>query len=511
VTTGSTLKNLSMIEPSGGTARLEPRTTGLHPAVLVVSFLTLGALILRVIGLNSALWYDEIFSLVVTSRPPLREILTHYHGEIQHPLYSALAHVAVSLLGESAWTARLPAVAFGVATIPLLFFLARAIASEREGLLAAAFIALSYHHVWFSQNARGYTALLFWTMLSTLLFYRGLQGRRWPVWLGYAIAAALGAYTHPTFALVVLGQGAVVLIVAAHSKWRGHDNPIRIGPPCAAIVLSGVLALALYAPFIGQFAQHYRGHAGQMRAVSTPLWAAVEAWRGLELGLGSQLVLAAGAVLVGCGLLGYWRENRIAFLLLVVPSAVTVLGVVGISRSMYPRYLFFALGFGILIVVRGAMVLGSALGRLAASSRDAGLGRAIGTAFMLLLIGASAASLGRVYRLPKQDFAGALEFLESRRRPPEPVLTAGAAAWPYQNYYGRAWPKIKDSKQIDAMGGRDRRVWLVYAFPSYIDDETPGLMDEIRRQFRTVRVFPGTLSQGEVYVCVKDVTEAASL
>ena len=34
-------------------------------------------------------------------------------------------------------------------------------ANRKEGLLGAALLTFSYQHVWFSQNARGYTALLF--------------------------------------------------------------------------------------------------------------------------------------------------------------------------------------------------------------------------------------------------------------------------------------------------------------------------------------------------------------
>jgi mannosyltransferase len=123
----------------------------------------------------------------------------------------------------------------------------------------------------------------------------------------------------------------------------------------------------------------------------------------------------------------------------------------------------------------------------------------------------STATLGRVYRYPKQDFSGAMQFVESERRGGEPVLTAGAAAWPYQNYYGRDWPKVKDPQQIESLGGQSGRVWLVYTFPRYIEDETPGLMDAIQRRFKTVRVFPGTLGHGEVFVCVNDNAESASL
>jgi hypothetical protein len=130
---------------------------------------------------------------------------------------------------------------------------------------------------------------------------------------------------------------------------------------------------------------------------------------------------------------------------------------------------------------------------------------------MLLGIAASAATLGRVYRHPKQDFSGAMRFVESERQAAEPVLTAGAAAWPYQNYYRRDWPKLKDREQIESVCSHARRVWLVYTFPRYIEHETPGLMGAIGLHFQTIRVFPGTLNDGDVFVCVKDVAKPASL
>ena len=39
-------------------------------------------------------------------------------------------------------------------------------------LAAAGLLTVSYHHVWFSQNARAYTALLFFTLIATTLCLR---------------------------------------------------------------------------------------------------------------------------------------------------------------------------------------------------------------------------------------------------------------------------------------------------------------------------------------------------
>jgi hypothetical protein len=74
-----------------------------------------GALVLRVIGLNSGLWFDEIVTLVESARLPLTRILTDFPGVNAHPFYSVLAHVSIAALGDSAWALRLPACLFGVA------------------------------------------------------------------------------------------------------------------------------------------------------------------------------------------------------------------------------------------------------------------------------------------------------------------------------------------------------------------------------------------------------------
>ncbi len=360
-----------MSQPSPTMAASRARSWVADPMVGALAVLTVSGLALRAFGLNSQLWYDEIFSLVETCRPPLWEILTRYAGDIQHPLYSVLAHVSIALLGESAWTVRLPAVMFGVASIPLLFLLGRTIASTGEGLLAAALLTVSYHHVWFSQNARGYTVLLFFTLLSTLLFYRGLESRRWPPFLGYALAAALGMYTHLTFAFVVASHALTVLLLEGHALLNPSAALRRLAAPAGAIILTGLLTVALYAPILLQVIHFYRHGTAKMKALSTPTWALLETLRGLQLGFGSQVALVGGALLVGCGLWGYWRENRPAFFLLVLPTGATVVGLVVLLGKMYPRYLFLVAGFAILIVVRGSLVLGDRVAKLASPRRGA--------------------------------------------------------------------------------------------------------------------------------------------
>ena len=75
-------------------------------------------LVLRLINLGSCLSYDEIVTLVKYVRLPAGSCSSDVHRVQQpHALQPRGAGVDRGF-GESAWALRLPAVLFGVATIP---------------------------------------------------------------------------------------------------------------------------------------------------------------------------------------------------------------------------------------------------------------------------------------------------------------------------------------------------------------------------------------------------------
>lgn len=179
------------------------------------ALLTILGAALRIIGLNKGLWWDEISFLINTVRHPLVEIITVFPGDTQHPLYSILARLSIDLFGEHPWSLRLPAMIFGTLSIPAIYMLGVAVSTQAEALIAAALLSVSYHHVWFSQNARGYTALAFWALLSTMFLLEGIRtGHRRPYVL-YAVAASLGIYTHLTMTFLVASHGIICAANAA--------------------------------------------------------------------------------------------------------------------------------------------------------------------------------------------------------------------------------------------------------------------------------------------------------
>ena len=145
-----------------------------YGARLALVLLAAGAA-LRLYGLNRGLWVDEVTTLVEYVRPSLGDIVTTYGSQNQHFLFSVLAHLSITAFGESVWSLRLPAALFGIATLWALWRLGLELTSPREALLSMALLTFSYPHIWFSQNARGYSALLFWTVASSYYLVRGLR------------------------------------------------------------------------------------------------------------------------------------------------------------------------------------------------------------------------------------------------------------------------------------------------------------------------------------------------
>jgi hypothetical protein len=482
-------------------SRLERKDEKRVPWATLAALMVLAA-VLRAIGLNRGLWLDEFYTLIETVRRPLGQILTLFPGDNQHMFYSVLSRISVVVFGEHPWSLRLPALLFGVLAVPALYFFAREVTTRREALLATALLTVSYHHVWFSQNARGYTGMLFWTLLCSMYLLRGLRTSKRSTWVAYAAVAALGTYTHLTMVFVVMSHAAICAWLLLFAAEKEDYRPADWKLPATGIALAGVFTLVLYAPVIFQVRQYF-ARPSNLQGISTPSWAFWETLRGLRIGFGAEALVAVAGMLVAAGLVSYWRQSRVVVAVFVLPGLATAAGAVLARGTMYPRFYFYLLGFALLILVRGSMVTAAALakGMSRASSRSID-GLKWGTALVVLLIVVSAVSLVRNYRHPKQDYGGALQFVETSREPGEPVVMAGGIGYVYRVYYGRPWEQVDTGPQLETIRSQGRRVWVLYTFPMYLERKTPSLMAAIQSECATKQVFPGTVGGGDIVVCV---------
>jgi hypothetical protein len=464
-----------------------------------LSALTAIALVLRLWSLNSGLWFDEVLTLLDFARPSAGVILTSFPSQNQHMLYSLLAHACLTLFGESAWALRLPAVVFGIGSIWALFFLGRRLLGTTPALLACALMTASYHHIWFSQNARGYTGLLFSATLATWLWLEALDRQAWPWWIAYALALWVGFAVHVTTAFVAASHALVYLALRVNPRLGarpGHTaNPeTEAGwKPLAAWTLCGTLTLQLYALALPEFLRSAVHEVSLPSEWLNPLWVVREFGRALTMAWFGPVALVLGVAFIGAGYLSIARRDWRAALIMVLPAVLGGGSMLALAHNLWPRFFFFSMGFGLLVVIAGAFTAARVFGAARA--------RPMGVAFASLMILASAATVPRCYSLPKQDFAGAREFVNRARGSGDPVVAVGLAGRAYHEYFAPRWPAPQNEAELAASLKSAARAWLVYTLPIELEAYHPEIWRVVESDFEVVRVFHGTLGGGEVYVC----------
>jgi 4-amino-4-deoxy-L-arabinose transferase-like glycosyltransferase len=458
-----------------------------------IAGLTAAAVGLRAIGLDGGLWFDEIATLTDSVRLPLSKIVTEFPANNQHTLYSVLAHLSIGVFGDHPWSLRLPALILGAATVPALYLFAREFVGRGEALLACVLLTTAYHHVWFSQNARGYSGLALCTVTGSWLLLRTLRRGRAIDAVGYGVATALGVYAHLTMVFLIVSH-AILCLAAGLMPGQTATRRRRWRVIALAFVLAGTCTLLLYAPVLLDVKQFFVDRPSE-QAVATPKWAVVELLRGLQIGLGAAVGAVASGVLLFAGVWSYVRQSPFVAGVFVLPGVVTVAAALAIGRPMFPRFLFFLIAFGLLIIVRGALEIG----RYVFPARAT----AVGTSLIVAIAATSLVALIPNYRYPKQDFEGAMRFVDEQRPAVEPVVTVGLITSDvYRDYYDRDWPVMRSLGELQSVRAQGQRVWVLYALERYIQSDTPDLMQTLRSDCVVTAVFRGTVGNGDITVCV---------
>jgi mannosyltransferase len=467
------------------------------------------ALVLRVPGhLNSGLWFDEIVLLVDSIRVPFGSLFTTFESDNNHPLYSVSAWLSVHFFGEQAWTLRLPAVVFGVASIGAMWRLASLVATRAEAVLATGLLTVSYHHVWFSQNARGYTMLLFWALTATYFLLKTYAGGGRRTWIPYALSLALATSSHASAVLLAVAHGLVSVAVIASSPRSNARRWEERWASLLGLTLAGLLSLLLHAGMIGDMLLVLKEGAasglvpkGAGPPDSALFWwtlSAVVESLGIPVVLGWG-ALAAGGSLVTVGTLVYLRRDWRQALLFLLPAVISVVVTEALGRSLRPRFLFFLSGFGLLIVVAGVFAICEWTARLAPVNRPKELQRRLERAAAALMILASLAILPRAYNLPKQDFEGALEYVRAVPDDATVVATVGLAIVPYRDYYEAGFSEITSPEELDRLLSDNASVYVLHTLPLYLEKAAPALASRLAGAEEVAR-FRGSLGDGDVVV-----------
>jgi mannosyltransferase len=186
----------------------------------VLAIMLLGA-VLRFYGLGfQSLWGEELASWDFSTRETISQVIGGVRSDVQPPLYFLILRFAQWIFGDSEWALRLPSALAGWLCIPAIYLLGKRLYSEREGLIAALFLAVLWAPIYYSQEARSYSMLILLSILTTYFWWNVLLGLRYRQELPaseaalYVIGAVLCAYLHYFGLLLVVLQGAALAALA---------------------------------------------------------------------------------------------------------------------------------------------------------------------------------------------------------------------------------------------------------------------------------------------------------
>ena len=332
----------------------DPRPRALGVPLLAAASLSLAFFAsLRIAAAANDLWLDEIWVILqVAPFDSARAILTDLRQE-HHLLYTFWIYA----LGPDApaLVYRLPAVACGVAAVPLAaaFAFEQARSAGRERAIAAAAFGLvlvggCYFEIHYASEARGYAPAAALALAASLVLLRSLDSPRAGTRACYALFLCLALCAHPT-ALYALLAGLV------WTPWhlRRHGASLRKlvretlawhAVPVAFLVLFYELYLSRLATIGGdELTPLYV--LGRTVVYTLGLPSALR--DAMALGIGAIALLAAGIALARAG-----SDLWLFYATLILFSPLALLWLRG-SPYLYERYFLVPATFALILLADG--------------------------------------------------------------------------------------------------------------------------------------------------------------
>jgi hypothetical protein len=125
----------------------------------------------------------------------------------------------------------------GVATVFVIFLLARDWFDERTALAAALITAVAPFHVQYSQEARMYALLGLILMLATWVYWRAWHRGHWGYWVVFGLLAGIGMYVQQLAGMYLVALGLLPFLA------RDRARIVKTG-------LAALLALLIYLPWM---------------------------------------------------------------------------------------------------------------------------------------------------------------------------------------------------------------------------------------------------------------------
>lgn len=205
--------------------------------ILIIAIATL----LRVYRLDAqSFWIDEGYSVWAAQTFSSIDPATSYSSDT--PLYPFVLRQWMKLF-DTDFGIRLLSVIFGVAAVPIIFFLGRSVFNNTVGITSALFLALSPFHIKYSQEARVFSMFFFFLLFGIYMIVKLTKEEKMVYWLGYILSGALMLYSHGTAAFYLVLLNIFFLIFG----W-----PLKIHV-LKKLILANLIIVLFFLPWIPKY------------------------------------------------------------------------------------------------------------------------------------------------------------------------------------------------------------------------------------------------------------------
>jgi 4-amino-4-deoxy-L-arabinose transferase-like glycosyltransferase len=390
---------------------------------LALGTVLLAAAVARWWGLGTqSLWFDEAYGVFIAQQPLLEipRLLEAY--DTHPPFHYVFLHVWMALFGTGEVAIRLPSVIASVGVVALTFLLARRVAGDRVGILAAILIAFSPFQITAAREARMYPFLTLFGLGGSYALWLALEEGRRQRWLVYLLLMLLALYTHHFALLLVLAHGVYVLAV--------HRTRAASGAWLRWTAVAAIAFLPL-APML--FAQLTTARAWPDIRPSFGMYALTDvlglfSFGGGLFGMGTYFqrgtlpleyraaILFSFVLVVVCGVAGLGERRKRAFVLGYWLLPVLTVSVISLKWNVfYERYFSFILPPFAILLAAGVFYLADAMRRPAKAVAFVSL--------LALLASFNLPALADVYRSQETyDWRGAAQYVTARARADDFIL-----------------------------------------------------------------------------------------
>jgi mannosyltransferase len=448
---------------------------------VLLAGVTLLAILMRMFKLGEwSFWIDEAYNVNYATN------LWENFRLLEQPSL-ILSSFALKWLGINDWTARIVPAVIGILSIPILYIPTRKVFGAHVALLSSFLLALSPWHLYWSQNARFYTALLLFYTLALFAFYFWLEQDRFWLLVASGLLLGLAVLERMMAAFFVPVVGAYILALLlipsfkrpAGLRWR---NLLLLGLPPLAF---GVFQLAVMGfgggePFYAEFVRTFIGKQhNPLRILFSVVY---------DVGLPLFLMAVIGSMYL------LWQRSRAG--LFMTLSAFLPLALVLLAAPFtqtFSRYIFHVLpAFTIL----GAFAITELFRQVSQPGRFLALG-------VLLLLLVDPLSQNLLYygyqNGNREDWKGAYQFVEARMQPGDVISTTRVEIAEYYLGVEPLWTQNLHPRDVVASG---QRTWFVIDNrTAFVSSRLQTWLDEETRQVGVYDVYiPGKTMMMRVYL-----------